>query len=98
EDGIRDFHVTGVQTCALPISASALMLGIVHGVGAQEYSIIESLFLPPEYYVGDPVELRLTLRSRYADSITLPKELPQPSWGAIQNHKSPAKGGQRQHT
>src|SRR5690606_40243356 len=23
EDGIRDFHVTGVQTCALPISFSA---------------------------------------------------------------------------
>src|SRR5690606_39869934 len=23
EDGIRDFHVTGVQTCALPISAEA---------------------------------------------------------------------------
>src|SRR5690606_39399833 len=22
EDGIRDFHVTGVQTCALPISAT----------------------------------------------------------------------------
>src|SRR5690606_39423267 len=22
EDGIRDYHVTGVQTCALPISAS----------------------------------------------------------------------------
>src|SRR5690606_39786438 len=22
-DGIRDFHVTGVQTCALPISAAA---------------------------------------------------------------------------
>src|SRR5690606_40488162 len=26
EDGIRDFHVTGVQTCALPIS-STLNLG-----------------------------------------------------------------------
>src|SRR5690606_39428623 len=26
EDGIRDFHVTGVQTCALPISAQ----GCVH--------------------------------------------------------------------
>src|SRR5207302_4699855 len=25
EDGIRDFHVTGVQTCALPISASIPM-------------------------------------------------------------------------
>src|SRR5690606_27748187 len=24
EDGIRDFHVTGVQTCALPISAFGL--------------------------------------------------------------------------
>src|SRR5690606_40933819 len=24
EDGIRDFHVTGVQTCALPISVRAL--------------------------------------------------------------------------
>src|SRR5690606_40313406 len=24
EDGIRDFHVTGVQTCALPISGDSL--------------------------------------------------------------------------
>src|SRR5690606_40708527 len=24
-DGIRDFHVTGVQTCALPISRSQIM-------------------------------------------------------------------------
>src|SRR5690606_39501066 len=29
EDGIRGFHVTGVQTCALPISVGAT------GVGAQ---------------------------------------------------------------
>src|SRR5690606_39529045 len=26
EDGIRDFHVTGVQTCALPISDKALLV------------------------------------------------------------------------
>src|SRR5690606_40106203 len=25
-DGIRDFHVTGVQTCALPISAGRLVI------------------------------------------------------------------------
>src|SRR5690606_40054001 len=25
DDGIRDFHVTGVQTCALPISTGAAM-------------------------------------------------------------------------
>src|SRR5690606_40789400 len=30
EDGIRDFHVTGVQTCALPISmATYVALGIM---------------------------------------------------------------------
>src|SRR5690606_40935796 len=27
EDGIRDFHVTGVQTCALPISSAATWAG-----------------------------------------------------------------------
>src|SRR5690606_41009765 len=27
EDGIRDFHVTGVQTCALPISGDLDVLG-----------------------------------------------------------------------
>src|SRR5690606_39800255 len=27
EDGIRDFHVTGVQTCALPISSQRLEAG-----------------------------------------------------------------------
>src|SRR5690606_41190938 len=31
EDGIRDFHVTGVQTCALPISEVAVAEH--HGVG-----------------------------------------------------------------
>src|SRR5690606_40868209 len=34
EDGIRDFHVTGVQTCALPISslpARILLKGILAG-------------------------------------------------------------------
>src|SRR5690606_40592671 len=30
EDGIRDFHVTGVQTCALPISAGARRLSAAH--------------------------------------------------------------------
>src|SRR5690606_40916251 len=29
EDGIRDFHVTGVQTCALPISRNEISSGII---------------------------------------------------------------------
>src|SRR5207302_8277761 len=27
-DGIRDFHVTGVQTCALPISPQVVYVGV----------------------------------------------------------------------
>src|SRR5690606_40925851 len=33
EDGIRDFHVTGVQTCALPISAFIIVLGVHYWIG-----------------------------------------------------------------
>src|SRR5690606_40224492 len=33
EDGIRDFHVTGVQTCALPICCKAML---VEAEAAQE--------------------------------------------------------------
>src|SRR5690606_39634307 len=31
EDGIRDFHVTGVQTCALPISVSPFNFTAIGG-------------------------------------------------------------------
>src|SRR5690606_39670947 len=31
EDGIRDFHVTGVQTCALPISPALIYVALNHG-------------------------------------------------------------------
>src|SRR5690606_40285455 len=31
EDGIRDFHVTGVQTCALPISQTPTPGGLATG-------------------------------------------------------------------
>src|SRR5690625_3928666 len=36
EDGIRDGHVTGVQTCALPISGRCLRGGGAHGLGLFE--------------------------------------------------------------
>src|SRR5690606_41204627 len=37
EDGIRYFHVTGVQTCALPISAGALVKRIAELRGTYIY-------------------------------------------------------------
>src|SRR5690625_5432409 len=33
EDGIRDGHVTGVQTCALPISTVEVVMTILHAGG-----------------------------------------------------------------
>src|SRR2546425_9463786 len=41
EDGIRDKLVTGVQTCALPISFNLSMLFEVLGRAAQEHGTIE---------------------------------------------------------
>src|SRR5690606_19290603 len=46
EDGIRDFHVTGVQTCALPISGFVLANGSMSsnqsGEGEIRKNIIEA--------------------------------------------------------
>src|SRR5690606_41042021 len=45
-DGIRDFHVTGVQTCALPIfSSTALPRTSVLGSKAQGRAVDESLLV-----------------------------------------------------
>src|SRR5690606_39401428 len=37
EDGIRDFHVTGVQTCALPIST--IVLRVDGGMTASDWTM-----------------------------------------------------------
>src|SRR5690606_27498146 len=37
EDGIRDFHVTGVQTCALPISPRQMLLQRALGLPTPAY-------------------------------------------------------------
>src|SRR5690606_27097151 len=66
EDGIRDFHVTGVQTCALPICgrpaqraadfyAATRTLGVARGVAAfQRYGLHQRNGLA---YVAVPIEL-----------------------------------------
>lgn len=66
-----------------------LVIGFLVSLGlqltAQDYTITESFFLPPVYYVGDQVEMRLVVRSRFADQMTIPPELPQPSWGSLED-------------
>src|SRR5690606_40808127 len=34
EDGIRDFHVTGVQTCALPISGKVFLTTVISNLSS----------------------------------------------------------------
>src|SRR5690606_40672787 len=48
EDGIRDFHVTGVQTCALPILVAAPLSLVV----LQQLDSLGSEQLAPELVLG----------------------------------------------
>lgn len=45
------------------------------------YTIVDSVRLPAESFVGDAVELRYTIRTNA--ELTSPAEPPQPSWGEI---------------
>src|SRR6266446_3030821 len=46
EDGIRDYKVTGVQTCALPISKTRKRTGNMGGAGSADISIPFRAFAP----------------------------------------------------
>src|SRR5690606_40206691 len=48
EDGIRGFHVTGVQTCALPISAKAMMF-LTQGYGQDATEILKGAMFAESY-------------------------------------------------
>jgi hypothetical protein len=48
---------------------------------AQSYTVIDSVRLPAESFVGDEVELRYTLRT--TASLAAPAHVPEPSWGEI---------------
>lgn len=50
-------------------------------VDAQSYTIVESVRLPAESFVGDPIELRYRVRS--ALELEAPARLPVPTWGDI---------------
>src|SRR5690606_40486971 len=57
EDGIRDFHVTGVQTCALPIFLTSL-----HGVFMTNTEIqSQSRLIEARKLVKSPLNVRRTI-------------------------------------
>src|SRR5690606_40261116 len=52
EDGIRDFHVTGVQTCALPISLSSAEVDELIAEGVIEGGMIPKVRCAQEALAG----------------------------------------------
>src|SRR5258708_26350022 len=54
EDGIRDDLVTGVQTCALPISMKDVWVYTFEGNGVKLYSRDVDYTEVADYYKGDP--------------------------------------------
>src|SRR5207302_6897272 len=59
EDGIRDFHVTGVQTCALPISirngVSVASLKQANGLGSSD-----RIYAGQQLQIGRPARAPVT--------------------------------------
>src|SRR5690606_41023609 len=70
EDGIRGFHVTGVQTCALPICQQTLnpvVIQFIKDIVQQQYRPVS--LVCPQYFVLGKFErnhkrLLLSLRSK----------------------------------
>jgi len=47
--------------------------------------ITRSVFIPPEYYIGDPVELRLQLELDRSEVLSVPLNIDEPEWVEIQD-------------
>src|SRR5690606_30799654 len=76
EDGIRDFHVTGVQTCALPISVPAIRMALDAGASVM---VTSHLGRPKEGTVGPDDTLR-PVAERLAELLGRPVRLVA-GWG-----------------
>lgn len=49
------------------------------------YTILETTFIPPVYYVGDQVELRLTLKPKEGIQIVKSRDIPSQNWVLIKD-------------
>src|SRR5207253_8049471 len=69
EDGIRDGHVTGVQTCALPISFVESGINMVHHMMVELYSF-DDVGQGYDLALGDPERIGVTLGRHSGDYVT----------------------------
>src|SRR5690606_39283340 len=83
EDGIRDFHVTGVQTCALPISRNDL-----RGMGLAAAS-------GPDWWSGSATRENRVAGSTTRRRRASPSRGPTGGWRRAEGHRSSATSSPR---
>ena len=66
-----------VRTAAVFAFVSVVAAGALH---AQDFSSSQPILLPPQFYVGDRVEMRILVRVGSGVSLTVPKSLPESHW------------------
>src|SRR5690606_39693041 len=73
EDGIRDFHVTGVQTCALPILAEEEGAKLIYGGKRPELPehLRNGYYLEPTIYVHDNPRSRICQEEIFGPVVTI---------------------------
>ncbi len=59
----------------------------------QEYQQLNTRFLPPDYYVGDTVDMQFLLRTAADVDLQIPQSLPDPEWVEILSLKMEKSGG-----
>lgn len=59
------------------------------------YRVVDSIFLPPKFYVGDKVELRLTLEVTPTTQVIEPQKLPQRNWVSLDRVTVQSIGGSK---
>src|SRR5690606_39988064 len=67
DGGIRDFHVTGVQTCALPISSGELRVVEGDGEVVGEGTLLRYLVEVEEGLPGDPADFAAAVEHVLSD-------------------------------
>src|SRR5207302_6689245 len=75
EDGIRDFHVTGVQTCALPISPAVLRMTYAGASPAARVTGLDEFSGNTHYFIGNhPAEWRTNIPTYRSEERRVGKE------------------------
>ncbi len=66
------------------------------GLSPQDrYTIGRTVFLPPVYYVGDELELRIEVQSEEELTLSEPSELPSVEWGEIRDIRVLERGSEK---